>query len=332
MTARRLLIDAFAPPAPNANTYTGSTKTAAAAYHERDGAALEYFAGKYWLLGGWWDDATQPWAPDVLTNEVWSSPDLVTWTQELTHDASPQTSGAGARWKGRHTFGHWQSGGYIYVAWGDQSPELDVWRSSDPGNVDGWTQWAPTLTSPVNGPPYNLAGWVVFKGALYVFGGYRSTPTEATREVWRSDDNGQTWERLPDMPFQRASFLSPAVLGERVFIIGGSSENDEPRTFHNDVWAFDGWTWRQTGTTASWTAADWVSSAAYDGKLWRLTGATPGDDGACAYTEDYGQSWTTFAAPWAGSHADAVCVTAADGIVVASGHGHGTNVYAVKRD
>jgi len=72
------------PPAPN-RTYRGSLITDKAPYEWRDGAKLHFFRGKYWLLGGWTVGPRKAWDGDITTDEIWSSPDLATWTLERKH-------------------------------------------------------------------------------------------------------------------------------------------------------------------------------------------------------------------------------------------------------
>src|SRR5687768_4371612 len=90
--------DAVAKPQP----YTGSLISDKAPYEWRDGAKLHFFKGKYWLLGGWVNGPRKSWDGDDTTNEIWSSPDLVTWTLERKHIAQPATTGPDARWTRRH--------------------------------------------------------------------------------------------------------------------------------------------------------------------------------------------------------------------------------------
>lgn len=325
--------DVMAGVVPSATaSYTGTTHTIAAAYHERDGSVVRYLNGKYWLLGGWWDDGTQTWAPDVLTNQVWESADLATWTLDLAHDASPPSTGAGARWTGRHTAWGGVLGGYIYHGWGDTSADRDTWRSNDPGNANGWTRIATTEEN--RNLPDDLMGCVVWRDAFWMFGGYERGQGTASNKVWRSTD-GITWARMGDMPFTRASF-GCCVHNDRVFVVGGSTDKGGAPDYLNDTWAFDGLGWRQMSTVSvgyNWPGCNWVRAESYDGRLWVLTGNAPGDTDLTSYSDDMGQTWVRdLAHGWGGSHADATMVDTTHGIIIASGHGHATSVFSLKAD
>ena len=103
------------------------------------------------------------------------------------------------------------------------------------------------------------------------------------------------------------------------------------RTLHNDVWVWNGSSWHQTTAAAPWSARDWVATCRYDDALWALTGASPGNAGGAYRSTDLGRSWSLVSeAPWAGSHADALCADGPRGIVIASGNGHGTDVYTLE--
>jgi hypothetical protein len=320
-----------ATAATHAHTYTGETVTAAAPYHPRDGAKLDDFNGKYWMYGGWHPDDTAPWHPATTTNEVWWSLDLITWTLALAHDADPPTSGAGARWRGRHTFPRCKFNGAIWVLGGDLNDDYrsDVWRSTDPGDADGWVRIA--ASSPW-GPKYDPIP-AVYDGAMHVMGGYDSNG-DATREHWRTTD-GVEWERLPDMPFARAGATEGVVIAGRLHIVGGASGRyGVDNVFCNDTWAWNGTRWRQMSASAIWDAGYWITVCVYDDRLWVACRADDiaGNMGGLFWSDDCGATWNDASAdaPWAVSHADAYCVTEQDGIVVASGNNHGTNVYRVK--
>lgn len=325
-------IDAWQPKRKSTTvSYTGTTHTAAAGWHERDGAIAHYFGGKFWSICGWWDDGTQPWFPDVLTNEVWSSPDLVNWTNDLAHDSTPPTSGPGARMSPRHTPWHAQHGGYIVIGWGDTSADRDVWRSNDPGNADGWERVATTAQS--SGLPDDLMGYCLWRGTIWLFGGYKPGQSVASRDVWRMRDD-YTFERVAEMPVARAS-MATVVHEDRVYLIGGSDDKGGSPTYFRDILVFDGGGWRQITNPEgyAWPAGNWVSGASYDDRIWVLTGNQPGDTDLTSYSDDGGKTFVRdLSHTWNGSHADAVCVTTEHGIVILNGHGHGESVFSLKAD
>lgn len=307
---------------PNGNAYDPRILTTTAAYDQRDGARLHWFNNAFWLLGGWWP-TSPPWGPEVTTNEVWSSPDCITWTKQLSHDATPPTSGAGARWRPRHTFMSTVFDGYLWVLGSDHLDAsgwlADVWRSAD------GTTWERVLAeAPWKSQIPILAA---FGGKLHVMGGYIDAgevlnDSIASTQHWSSPD-GVTWTQLAAMPFSRAGVNDAMVSCGKIIIAGGSTGTYATRTFPTDCWAFDGSSWHQQSATSGgiWAGRDWVSTAVYDGKLWILTGvnSVPTNFDGAYYSEDLGVTWVSVQEPWNASHADAVTVNA-DGIFMASGN------------
>src|ERR1051326_6453748 len=129
-----------ASPEPT-KKYVGPPITDKAPYEWRDGAKLHFFKGKYWLLGGWTVGPRKSWDGDQTTNEIWSSPDLVTWTLERKHrhvltedDIRRLREGPDARWPPRHAFGSVIFNDALWVIGRDHitsAPIIDVWRSKD---------------------------------------------------------------------------------------------------------------------------------------------------------------------------------------------------------
>lgn len=329
--------------------------TAAAGFSPRDGARLEYFNGKYWLLGGW-QPVTNAWsATNAVTNEVWSSPDLVTWTRELTHVDSPPTVGAGARWHPRHTHMTCVFDGKLWVMGSDQydpggsapNPSNDPISSDVWSSVDGVT-WVQVAADSLSSWGHDRGTWDaiigVYGGYMHIIGGFRAGgPTDnrtawpTSSEHWRSQD-GVTWEQLDDVPFTRARTLRAVEVGGRLVVVGGLSS---PPPFHlnpavamRDVWTWDGSTWTQTsdGSSTSWQARTWVGVAAYDNKLWALTGwgdATLRNLGGIRWSSNFGATWNELPTGTVGlplSHADGVIGTEA-GIAVAGGFAEQSNVW-----
>lgn len=324
-----------------ANVYKYTNHTAAAAYQQRDGAALHYFNGKYWLLGGWWTPLPNSWsATNYVTNEVWSSLDLVTWTLELSHVETPPTSGVGARWNPRHTFMSGVLNGYMWVWGSDQyAPGTypipsDVWRTSD------GTTWERVAASSPWGSGDGLynPGWGVYNGYLHVIGGHKgSLPTSyldwpAVATHWRSSD-GVNWEQLPDMPFVSAVTQNAPVLCGAMFVIGGNAGTSATRNLKSHTWAYKNGIWYQQSASSKgvWSARDYISTAAFDNKLWVLTGYNgTANDGGAFWSKDLGDTWNRCPTPtYAVSHADAV-VVANSKITIAAGNGQSKGVNSIE--
>lgn len=315
----RVAVTASSPAvvADGAHAYWGRAMTKAAAFAERDGAEIEHFAGKYWLLGGW-DPVAPEWGgSDITTNEVWSSTDLITWTKELVHDAAAPTSGAGARWLPRHTHGTAVKDGYLWVIGGDTvlgAVPTDVWRS-----VNGTTWERVSATSPW--AYLSILG--VYNGYFHIMGG-----TSAPTQHWRSAD-GVTWTQLADMPFGRSSVTRAVVLAGKMYIAGGLDADGS--TQMNDTWRYDGATWTRMSATATWSAREWVCTAAYDGKIWVLTGKSGlTNAGGLFRSSDGGVTYVSEPAyPYIDSHADGVTVTS-DGIILAAGNANPGCVFRIR--
>lgn len=303
--------------------FAGIQKTGAAGYGQRDGCQLLYLNGFYYLLGGW--DAALPnaWsATEVTTNEVWRSPDLVTWTKILAHDSNPPLGGAGARWRRRHSFGTLVIGNYMYVIGGDTSDTgppypSDIWRS-----LDGITWELMAATSPWL--YLSIVGY--FQGAIHIIGG-SGDPVQHKR----STDGGLTWETLTPTPFPRASVTRAVVDSNRnrMYVIGGL--NPDTSALMNDCWEYDGTTWVQVSASAAWLGREWIATAHYESRLWALTGSNVSNRGGARYSEDGGATWTELdAVPWPGSHADGVFATSA-GIAMAGGSSFADKAYLLKK-
>jgi len=320
--------------------YTGSLITDKAPYEWRDGAKLHFFKGKYWLLGGWTVGPRKSWDGDQTTNEIWSSPDLITWTLERKHLHFKVTEGpdarGNARWTSRHAFGSVVFNDYLWVIGRDHmisAPIFDVWRSKDA------LTWECVLPEgPLGRKRMPLV--TTYAGAIHVLGGETEEPGkmgESTASHWRSTD-GATWEQLPDMPFVRSSGGAVEYRG-LLLVLGGNSGNTTnggTRDRHNDVWAWDGKEWQQQTEHAPWPPMMWIDVVVYDDKVWVLAGRKSDEPGAAGdwsgawYSADAGKTWTHVPAPWPPTHADGVTATETDGIVMAAGNQIGMSTYRLR--
>jgi hypothetical protein len=287
-------------------SWAWETRTAEADWLARDGAMLSYYNDKWWMLGGWNPYDTN-WAafPEHTVNEVWSSTDLTTWTEELAHDESPPTSGPGARWKRRHWFGclkHEHAGTeYLYVLGGDSKIEdhaefntapsngypSDVWRTTTPGG-----DWERVCES-------NNASWAgrmltVFgssPGKLWAFGGQNGLlgelagACEVHNDLHCSTDGGFTWtEILADAapsstrPSPRGMINQMPYWQGRLWLVsGGTTETaaEANREYFREVWSIDpentgaGWT---KHTNPPFLGVDYTHVELFRGEMWLLGG------------------------------------------------------------
>ncbi len=193
-------------------------ETAAAGWTPRIAAALVEFKGRMWMLGGTDDyyfgnDAS-------LRNDVWSSADGRTWTLA--------TKSAG--WAPRayhqavvHNGRIWVFGGGNYVP--EYKAFNDVWSSEDGVN---WTRVAESA-------PWNPRLWfsaAVYRGRMWVLGGWSRVPEANWGDVWFSND-GKEWTRLVSKTIWKERHEhSVFVFRDKLWIAGGHA-----KPLSNEVWS-----------------------------------------------------------------------------------------------
>lgn len=292
----------------------------AGAWHPRDGAGLVWLADRLWMFGGWYGYTVPEWHDQITTNEIWSSPDLgASWTLELPDDPD-----ATDRWGPRHTVG-WlpfthEGVDYAYVIGGDAfQVSSDVWRSTD-----GLSWELVAAESPWHGRVLQMVG--SYAGDLYVMGGQVDLydPDTALQDVWRSTDGGASWEQLEDAPWApRGMTYNPVEYDGKLWLCGGGTYDDAPRSFYNDVWSFDGEDWTEVSPdgAAPWVGREYHNQFAAEGHLWVSSGyaADQANHNDFWYSTD-GVDWTEAEdVPFQPGHADGIAVTP-HGVVHASGN------------
>ncbi len=193
-------------------------ETAAASWSPRLAAATVVFRGRIWILGG-----TENYyfgTPASLKNDVWSSPDGRTWKRET----------AAAPWAPRayhqavvHNGRIWLFGGGNYVP--EYQAFNDVWSSED------GVHW--TLVTPA--APWSPRLWfsaAVYRGHIWVLGGWSRVPEQNWGDVWFSRD-GRQWSRLvsPSIWKERHEH-SAFVFQDRLWVAGGHA-----KPLSNEVWS-----------------------------------------------------------------------------------------------
>jgi hypothetical protein len=326
--------------------YAWSQTVADASYGERDGAMLVWAFNKYWLIGGW-NPGTFPGGVDT-TNSVWSSTDLITWTEELAFNASPGT----ARFKRRHWFGcftHTHLGTeYIYVLGGDSeasgdadfsgSPsngyQTDIWRSA---NGTTWERVALSGAVPFAGRELFIAG--SSGSALWVFGGQNGllgeNPSTFHNDLYRSTDGGATWTQIfadaapsATRPSHRGMVNKLLPWRDRMWLISGGTYDtvDVPtRLYRREVWSFDpanpgaGFT---EHTTPPWLGSQYLCVEVFNDRLWRIGGYSHGINTHDVWSSGDGERWERHEqGGWYPSHAQG---TAVNGDTLAHAAGFGT--------
>jgi len=222
--------------------------TASAPWTERFKTASVSHAGKLWVFGGLAGTSSTP----SYKNDIWSSVDGATWTQELST----------APWAARmehasvvHNGKIWILGGRI----GNTTSANDVWSS-----VDGVT-WTQELATAPWAERYDHTA-VVHNGKMWVIGGYANG---YKNDVWSSAD-GITWtQELATAPWAGRHGHASVALGGEIWLMGGRI----PAGSQNDVWSsVDGINWTQKVVAAGWSGRYGHASAVHAGNIAILGG------------------------------------------------------------
>lgn len=169
--------------------------------------------------------------------------------------------------------------------------------------------------------------------------------SEFFNDVWSSTD-GVAWEELTDAaPWSGRAGLSAAVLGDHIYVFGGSQNDDSSiigaggpaRLYYNDVWrSSDGVEWEQMTDAAPWEPRAGAAAVVSGDRLFLLGGedgftCTPIPDCEAPYFNDVwstsdGANWdlVTDAAGWS-PRPGHVCKLLGDQIVCFGGFGLVTN-------
>ena len=303
--ARRLLLGGSGGgmnpvPCPAAPQLSLSLVTSNDNLNRRDGAGMVAADdGTLVLLGGWNGNGLSEWSEDggsnFTTNSVLKSTNNgASWTTVLAHKDDPPQTGAGQRWRRRHS-ACWMTATvegqkFIYVIGGDgfdtywgsdgngSSPyPADVWRG--PLATYGATWERMTGAAPWGSRTLQFC-WFM-NGALYVAGGQTSLlASSVLNDVWKSLDGGRTWIRQPDAPWSgRGSLASQTpVFLNQAWIVGGQQYDttSESRVFFNDIWVFDGTGWGQIQPNPPLQARGYHNSFVMLGRLWVGLGTVAG--------------------------------------------------------
>jgi N-acetylneuraminic acid mutarotase len=117
----------------------------------------------------------------------------------------------------------------------------------------------------------NHVGLGAYRGDVYLVGGAgnRLAPFYATRSMWRYRPTDRRWQEVAPMPTRRAA-LGVAVVGDRLFAIGGAQGTDD-RTANE---AYDFRTGRWSSRRPMPTARDHLGVAAMNGLVYAAGGRT----------------------------------------------------------
>jgi hypothetical protein len=247
--------------------------TGEAPFSTRSEHSLLEFQGKLWVFGGY--HASNNGVNGGLLNDVWSSADGITWTEEVLNDSStsftPRTNHASAVFQDKI----WIFGG------GDQTGILnDIWSSPDGVN------WTLEIENAAFSPRYAHTA-TVFDGKLWIIGG--EDGVYESNDVWSSTD-GVNWTLETDnAAFPARYHHTSVVFQDRMWVIAGiNSLQGSGFGDLNDVWSStDGINWTLETINAQFSPRRGHSSAVFRDRIWVIAGNLRND----LWSSKDGKTW-----------------------------------------
>ena len=313
--------------------YAWQKVAAEAPFGSRDGAGGVVFNGKMWLIGGWNGDRF----PLTCTNDVWSSTDGATWTQEKPNTfLDPATFNYAGDWEGRHFAGYQVFDGKMWILGGDVVQgiyQTDIWSSTDGRQ---WTRRDVHTSTPrsylVTNPASQFYGQIVtdyaqryveeaqfglrtlhitgvFNNKLFLMGGQRieqfvnpiwpGAPAKLFNDVWSSND-GATWTQVPTTgPMWAPRALVSEVVSHngRMWMIGGGAYDDPTAGRPNREFQNDVWS---TADGARWEKSS--EKPPFSPRIWHNVKAFDGRmwviNGYDGYLTEQGRSGDNLGDVW----------------------------------
>jgi hypothetical protein len=303
-------------------------------YVARDGASLHIVtlggAKRYVQCAGWHNDpVASGWGAGVLTtNEVWSSPDLVTWTPTLAHN--------NGQYIRRHTHGAFTINNEIILIGGDHW--TGVYNMDAVASADGGATWTVRCAS-LPWTPRALTIYGKLGNDIYAFGGqtgFLGDPDQVYNDMYKSSDGGATWTLVdaggpagPTRPAARGTVDFMPEFNGRMWLCGGAvyPQGSLSAAYFADCWSYhpsNGW---QQEANPPWTGKRYGSVRVVSGHLVVTSGYNVINT-ADTYSTPDGITWTEHIPPVQtynpdrsipGSHADAIAVDG-DSLVWTSGN------------
>jgi leucine-zipper-like transcriptional regulator 1 len=180
--------------------------TASAGWTTRGGHGVTVFNGKMWVVGGYSNGGRR---------DVWYSTDGANWTCAI--DTAP--------WLGRYYPAVVEFDSMLWVIGGIQSRCFnDVWYSTDGTN---WTQ----ATGSAGWSKRAGQGAVVLDGKMWVLGGMPDPPWKLrVNDVWYSTDCARWTCADSSAEWLPRGWHRPSVYGNKIWVIGGDSTENSPRS------------------------------------------------------------------------------------------------------
>ncbi len=235
---------------------TWTLETSAPGWDGRQHHTAVAFNNRLWVMGG---QGTAPPAGPGHLNDVWSSPDGITWTLE---------TGAAA-WVPRALHTSTVFDNRLWVIGGEDGASMidlsDVWSSPD-GVV-----WTKETDSAPWGPRRSHAT-TVFANQLWVLGGLASGFGGAPKgDAWSSSDGINWLLATSSAAGGRAGHTAFSYLGF-IWMAGGNGSSPAEIKHHNDLWySVDGVNWTLEGA-GPWSERQHHTSEVFGGRPWILGG------------------------------------------------------------
>jgi hypothetical protein len=227
------------------------TNTAASPFPARESHTSVELAGKMYVIAGTNTDT----GSYIYLNDVWSSPDGATWTQE-TPSAFPSA-------RAFHSTVSYNNLMYTIGGFDGTFFTPEVWSSSN------GSAWSLVTNSPAfGGTVYQTT--VAYNGAMWMLGGVDDTTLNYNNNVWTST-NGSAWTQVaPAGPvFSARAYHSSFVYNNLMWVVGGW----DGVSMLNDVWSSsDGATWTQVSPATAFSARIGHTSAVLNNRMWVIAG------------------------------------------------------------
>jgi N-acetylneuraminic acid mutarotase len=228
----------------------------------RAGHAVVAFNNKLWVIGGG-DNVAAAGGASTRMNDVWSSSDGITWTQQTPAGSnifSPRMGHAAVVFGGKL----WVIGGDVATGTTSDTVVNDVWYTAD------GTTWA-QATANAAFPAREGHAVAVLNNSMWLIGGDNGQTGMA--DLWMSTD-GVTWAQQAPVgtPFPARTLHATATLNSRLYVVGGAAASAWGVTQYNDVWSTsDGLNWRQDTAAAAFPGRSQFAMFVHNNELW-LTG------------------------------------------------------------
>jgi hypothetical protein len=134
-------------------------------------------------------------------------------------------------------------------------------------------QWV-RATERAGWQPRDSQGELVYRGRIWILGGWFNSFEAPPRDVWSSAD-GVRWEcATPEAPWIHSDLPMALVFDDRMWMMGGWYNGRLPgHSASGEVWwSTDGASWKQATAKAGWSARLAAGAVVFRGRIWILGG------------------------------------------------------------